>query len=105
MELITVRRCVSVRPEVTLQTRGEGRGTAPLSQGVERLVLCLCDDGHLIATDRIDEAAAFNHGFGAHEYEIDLIHDIRHGGIENDSAWDSRCRELFVCFDPVETRS
>ncbi len=60
---------------------GKKKGTVPFCHRIERDIRSLCDDGHLVASDSVDEAAALHHGFGSDEHDIDFVHNVRHGGV------------------------
>ena len=38
-------------------------GILPLGDGIERLVRCFCDNGHLITAYSVNESATFHYGF------------------------------------------
>ena len=71
----------------------------PFDKSIERFVGGLCDDGDLVAADGVDETTAFDHGFGAHEDKVDLVHHIGHCGIEHDGTWNSESGKGVVCLD------
>ena len=73
----------------------------PFDESIERFVGGFCDDGHLVAADGVDKATAFDHGFGAHEDKVDLVHHIGYCGIEDDGAWNSDRGKGVVCLDPA----
>lgn len=71
----------SFRTANELRKAMRGVSNVPFRQRVEWLVRRLRDNGHLIAAHGVDQPSTLHYGFGAHEDEVDLIHDIRNRGI------------------------
>ena len=57
--------------------------------GVERLVHLVSGDGNVERADLVDDASAFDDGFGADQYESDAFHVVGHAGIQNASGRDA----------------
>lgn len=76
-----------------------------LRKGVKGLFGRASDDGYLIAAHRIDEPPTLNDSLRADEYEIDLVHDVRYGRIEDDCTWDTSSDQSLGCFQAKSSRT
>ena len=74
----------------------------PFRQRIEWLVFRLCNNSHLIASQRIDQPTALDNCFRSDENEVDLIHDISDGGIEHHCARDAGCGQDLVGLKAVK---
>src|SRR5277367_2768960 len=71
----------------------------PFSKGVKRFVGCFGDNRYLVTSNRVDKTPTFYDGFGTHENAIDLLHNVRHGGVQEDSTWNTSSGELLASFN------
>jgi len=82
--------------------RNDARGNPPFRQCVERFVLRLCDDGHLIAPHRIDQTTTLDNCLRTNENEIDFIHDVSDRGIKHHRARDAGCGQDIVGLEAIK---
>ena len=74
----------------------------PFGQCVDWFVLRLCNDGHLITPQRIDQTATLDNCLRTNENEIDFIHDISDRGIEHHCARDADCGQDLVGLEAIK---
>jgi hypothetical protein len=59
----------------------------------------------LVTSNGVDKTPTFYNGFGTHENAIDFLHDVRDGGVQDDSTWNTSSGELLAGFNPDDQGS
>jgi hypothetical protein len=86
-----------------LYARVVNRSCSPFCHRIEGLFRRICNDRHLVASNRIDQPTAFYDRLRANEDNVDLVHDIRHGRVQDNRARNPGLCKSRVRLDSIKT--